>query len=277
MQGLPSTEAEGQSLSHALWEYHESEGRNVPEHCHDEATIFSPSQIRPFPPHCLSQPYLHLQITILVYRLAIGYKFMMNYALKIKKHRKHHFHIGPNLMCFFLGFGWHFWDPVQRLGLFQLHSLITGLVTLLFKKVFISICTVDKLFYWHQHNFDSDLHSSGMAQIWLQHDACQNFQWESHDTWFLKFQLPPLLHEWSKMNHLRTFLNVFFIFFADGHSECSLPSIEVWSPLKPLYHSGVCVLVMALSPNVYFNILKVSWNDFPNFHTNTLPMKFTHS
>jgi hypothetical protein len=36
--------------------------------------------------------------------------------------------------------------------------------------------------------------------IWCQHNACQNFQWESHDTWFFKFQLPPLLHELSKDN-----------------------------------------------------------------------------
>ena len=50
---------------------------------------------------------------------------------------------------------------------------------------------------WHQHNFVYDLHSVDTAQIWLQHDACPNFQWESHDTWRLKFQLPLLLHEQS--------------------------------------------------------------------------------
>jgi hypothetical protein len=77
----------------------------VPEHCHDKATIFSSSQIRPFSPHCLSQHFHHLQIIILVHHLAMGSKFMMNYALTIKKHRKHHTHIGPNLLCFFWGLG----------------------------------------------------------------------------------------------------------------------------------------------------------------------------
>jgi len=51
--------------------------------------------------------------------------------------------------------------------------------------------------YWLQHDFVSDLHSAGGAQIRLQHDACPNFQWESHDTCFFKFQLPLLLHEGS--------------------------------------------------------------------------------
>jgi len=69
--------------------------------------------------------------------------------------------------------------------------------------------------YWHQHNYVSDLHSAGAAQIWLQHNACQNFQWEAHDMRFLKFQLPLLLYKLSMdngTNHLPTFLDVPYIF-----------------------------------------------------------------
>jgi len=50
-----------------------------------EQPFFSPSQIRPFSPQCLFQPFYHLQIIFLVHHLAIRWKFMMNYALTIKK------------------------------------------------------------------------------------------------------------------------------------------------------------------------------------------------
>jgi len=53
-------------------------------------------------------------------------------------------------------------------------------------------------------------------------------------------------------------------FYVEGLLECSLPSTEVWSSFKHLYHSWVCVLLMALSTNTHFNILKVSENVFPN-------------
>lgn len=64
-------------------------------------------------------------------------------------------------------------------------------------------------------------------------------------------------------------------FYAHGRPECSLSSTEVGPPLKPLYHSRVCILLMALSLYACFNILKVSQTVFSNFHTNTLLMKFT--
>lgn len=38
--------------------------------CHDGTTIFFPPQIRPFSPHCPSQPFLHLQKILLVHHLA---------------------------------------------------------------------------------------------------------------------------------------------------------------------------------------------------------------
>jgi len=144
----------------------------------------------------ISQPFHNLQIIILVHCPPRGQKFMMNYDLIIKKQRKHHFHIGLNLMCFFLGMSdifetqckdWTFVSTSQ-----SHHHWRCSL------KSFHQHLHCRQALYWHQLDSVSDLQSAGRAQIWLQHDACQNFQCESHDTWFLKFQFPPLLHEWSK-------------------------------------------------------------------------------
>jgi hypothetical protein len=77
---------------------------NVPEYCHDGATIFFPSTDQTFfSSLCLSafsSPSDNIPC------LPYGHKveIMMNYALTIKKHSQHHFHIAPNLPCF-LGLG----------------------------------------------------------------------------------------------------------------------------------------------------------------------------
>jgi hypothetical protein len=55
--------------------------------------------------------------------------------------------------------------------------------------------------------------------------------------------------------------------YANGRPERSMSSTELWPSLKRLYHSWVCVLLMASFQNACFNILKDSENDFPNFHT----------
>jgi len=55
---------------------------------------------------------------------------------------------------------------------------------------------------------------------------------------------------------------------AEGRLECSLSSTEVPPSFKHLYHSLVCVLLMAFSVNAHFNILKVSENVFPNWKQN---------
>ena len=68
--------------------------------------------------------------------------------------------------------------------------------------------------YWYQHDHVSNLHSPGAAQIWLQHNACQNFEWESHDMWILKFHLSLLLHGPSNdngTNHILNILDVSYI------------------------------------------------------------------
>jgi hypothetical protein len=58
------------------------------------------------------------------------------------------------------------------------------------------------------------------------------------------------------------------LFYVEGRPECSLPSTAVQPSLKHLYHSWVCVLLVALSANTHFNILKVSQNVFPNWKQN---------
>ena len=58
--------------------------------------------------------------------------------------------------------------------------------------------------FWHTHGFVSVLHPAGLAQSWLQHDACHSFQWESHETWFWKFHLRLESQEtWFCKFHLR--------------------------------------------------------------------------
>ena len=74
VQGLASMEAGGWASSCVLWENRKSEGMNVPEYCHDGATIFSLPQLRPFSPHCACQHFHHLQIIFLVDHMATRYK-----------------------------------------------------------------------------------------------------------------------------------------------------------------------------------------------------------
>jgi len=54
----------------------------------------------------------------------------------------------------------------------------------------------------------------------------------------------------------------------EGRLECSLSSTEVQPSFKHLYHSWVFVLLMALTANTRFNVLKVSENVFPNWKQN---------
>jgi hypothetical protein len=44
------------------------------------------------------------------------------------------------------------------------------------------------------------------------------------------------------------------------------PQVKNWPYLKHLYHSWVCVVLKASSPNACFNILIVSKNIFPSNH-----------
>jgi hypothetical protein len=108
---------------------------------------------------------------------------------------------------------------------------------------------------WHQQIFDSDLHSAGVAQIWLQHEVCSYFKWESHETWFIKFHLPLILHEQSNDNWNGSLSELFrwsFHFFL-------LKVIQ--NVLCP--HSWISVVLLASYPNTCFNILKVFRNCFP--------------
>ena len=88
--------------------------------------------------------------------------------------------------------------------------------------------------------------SSSVVQIWLQHNACQNFQWGSQDMWFLKFQLPLLLHEPSNNNwneplaELLVYFLHYFILKAVPNWSSALFKTSV--PLMGLYstHGFVC-------------------------------------
>lgn len=58
------------------------------------------------------------------------------------------------------------------------------------------------------------------------------------------------------------------IFWCWSLSWMLISSIEIWSSLEHLCHLWVCVLLMALSPDTCFNILKVSEIVFPNLKQN---------
>jgi hypothetical protein len=115
-----------------------------------------------------------------------------------------------------------------------------------------------------------------VAKIWVQYNACPNFQWESHTTHgFWNSSLLCYLMNCQMtigMNHFLNFLDVFFILRCRRFPEHSRSSTEVWPSWKCLYHSWVCVLLMALSPNTCINILKVSkkfsliWNKISHKH-----------
>ena len=217
MQGLVSKEAWGWVLSHVLWENHESEGKNALEHCHDGAAIFFPATNQAFSPHCLSQRFRHLQIISLVHRLATRQKFVMNYALTIKKHSKHHFHIGLNLPCFF-GSGWCFWDPMWRLGFcFDIKAVNPS---------FITCDDVLKSFNQHSHGWQAlNLHQHVLflifiwqvwhkfgcnmmhAQIFSENLITHGFWNSNYLCYFMKSQTT------IGMNHIPNFLDVFFIFW----------------------------------------------------------------
>ena len=68
-------------------------------------------------------------------------------------------------------------------------------------------------------------------------------------------------------NHFPNFTYSSF-FYVEGHPKSIPSSNKVWPSLKHLYHSWVCVLLMASSPKACFNILKVSENVFLNLKQN---------
>ena len=99
-------------------------------------------------------------------------------------------------------------------------------------------------------------------------------------SWHMVFEIPTSSAT-SQMVKWQLEWNTFQIFWmfssflnVEGRPECSVPSIEIWLSLKCTCHSWVCVLLRALSPNVCFNVLKVSEKVFLNFetkfHTNML-------
>ena len=206
---------------------------------------------------------------------------MMNYTVTIKKHSQHHFHIGTNLRNF-LGCGWSFLRPITKNGiLLQYHRCkpkFHHLRRSSLKSYHKHLHSWQDL-YWHQHDFVSDLHPAGAAQIWLQPDGRPSFQSESHDIWFLKFHIPLLLHKWSYdwNGPLSELLGCFLHFFMlKVILKVHCPQLKHWPSLKCLYHSWVCVLLMASSPNACFNILKVSKNIFPNLKQNLPSNHFAH-
>jgi len=99
-EGLVSTEAGGQVSSHFLWENHKSEGRNALEHWHDGVTIYFPSKNQAFfsslPLSAFSSPADNIPCS------PFGHKVEVYDELHPHNHKtQHHFHIGPNLLCFF--------------------------------------------------------------------------------------------------------------------------------------------------------------------------------
>jgi hypothetical protein len=76
------------------------------------SNLFSPPHIKPFSPHCLSafsSPSDNIPCSPFDHEVERSSRWITPSQLK------HHFHIGPNLPCF-IGCGWRFWDPLQRLG-----------------------------------------------------------------------------------------------------------------------------------------------------------------
>jgi hypothetical protein len=136
-------------------------------------------------------------------------------------------------------------------------------------------CFHQHFHHWHalcwQHNFVTDLNSAGVAQIWLQHNACPNFSvripWHvvfdistsSATSWMVKWLLE-WFTSWT-FGMFSSFSNV------KGCPEHSM-STEVQPSLKRLYHLWVCVRLMASSPKACFNILKVSRTVYPNLKQN---------
>jgi hypothetical protein len=98
----------------------------------------------------------------------------------------------------------------------------------------------------------------------IKHNACPNFHWESQNLMTRGFWSSSFLCYFTNgqtttgTNHFPYFWMFSSFFYA-----------EVRPSFKRLYHSRVCVVLMASSPNTYFNISKVSENVFstlqPNF------------
>lgn len=141
-----------------------------------------------------------------------------------------------------------------------------------FLKVFISICTVDKLF--------TDIKAIGFMifvqqaqqkfgcttmhpQIFSENHITHGF-WNSN---FICYFTSGQTTIW--VNHFPNFFFIFSSFFGvEGCPEHSLYTTEVWPSLKSLYHLWVCVLLMTLSPNASFNISNVSESICPNLEQN---------
>jgi len=206
---------------------------------------------------------------------------MINYFLIIKKHSQHHFYIGPNFLCFFWS-GWYCWDPLRRLGYCFIVIAITQVsspMTMLFSSFHQHLHSWQAV-YLHQRDFVSDLHSAAMAPIWIHSDAKCSENLISCGFWN-SFCLCYFMNSQTTIgtNHFPNFLDVFFIFWCWRLSwtfivlSWSLALFKMFVPLHGfVFHSWLCVPLMALSPNTCFNISKVSktfsliWNKISHEH-----------
>ena len=162
----------------------------------------------------------------------------------------------------FFGYGRCFWDPLRRMGFcinITAVNLVSSPVTMLFKKYLHGW----QFLYWHQHDFVS-ASLSRCGKIWVQHDACPNFQRESHDMGFLKFQLPMLLHKQSNDDWHESLSRLFrcFLHFWMLKVIQNMSSTEVQLSLKRLYRSWVCS-THCFIPNCLFQCFKSLWKCFP--------------
>ena len=107
--------------------------------------------------------------------------------------------------------------------------------------------------YWHPHDFVSDLHSAGAAQIWLWRMA----KFSVRISWHMDFEIPAssatsqmvkLRLEW---NTFQTFW-MFLSFFDVECPECSVPWIEVRPSLKCRYHSWILCSTHGFVPKRLF-------------------------
>ena len=215
---------------------------------------------------------LNLFIILFLCHLAKWQKFIVNYALKIKKHSQHHFHIGLNLPCVF-GSRWCFWDPMKILGFcFDNIAIYPSFITcadILYKdftafaRSICSLLTSTQVCFWsffsrHSTNL---IATQCMPKFFRENPMTLGFWYSNFLCYFTNGQMT------VGTIHFPNFWDVFFIFWCWTVSWTF--TVNWSSALFKMFVSlmGVCS-THGFIPNACFNILKASKTVFPNLRQN---------
>ena len=119
--------------------------------------------------------------------------------------------------------------------------------------------------YWNQYGFLSDILSAGRHKF-----GCSTirFQMFSVNLMTRGFWNSSFLYHFTK-GQTTTGMNLFpNLLDAAGRPEHSLSSIDARPSLERLFHSWVCVVLIASTPNALFNTSKAPENVLPNMKQN---------